>query len=223
MNVDFLGAFFIGFLGAAHCVGMCGGIASAMSLTAVNPSGKLLTVSLYNIGRLTSYALFGLIVGGAVSSASAVMTENAALNWLRLLSAVVMIVLALYLGKWWQGLSYIEKGGQCLWKLISPWATKLLPLRSPLHALPLGFLWGWLPCGLVYSTITWAAVSGSAVNGALIMLAFGLGTLPSMLLVGVSASYVSGLKNSVIFRQAGAMLLLAYGVYVAASTLPLLT
>lgn len=223
MNVDLLGALFIGFLGSAHCIGMCGGIASAMSITAVTASDRYLTIFLYNIGRLLSYFVAGLIVGGAISSASMLITDSSGLNWLRLLSALVMIVLALHIGKWWQGIVHLEKLGQWLWKRISPAAQKLLPLTSPLHALPLGFLWGWLPCGLVYSALTWAAVSGSAINGGMTMFAFGLGTLPSMLLVGISANSMNKLKNSIIFRQIGALLLLFYGSYTAIATISLLT
>jgi sulfite exporter TauE/SafE len=133
-----------------------------------------------------------------------------------------MIILALYIGQWWQGLIYIEKLGQYLWRYLSPLSKKLLPLTSVYHALPLGFLWGWLPCGLVYSTLTWAAVSGSAVSGAGIMLAFGLGTLPSMLLVGASASYANKFKQSRTFRQVGALLFLAYGIHIMLDTAVLL-
>ncbi|WP_375754114.1 sulfite exporter TauE/SafE family protein [Vibrio sp. HN007] len=222
MTNDWLGAFMIGVLGSAHCMGMCGGIASAIGLTSDSNSGKVLTPLFYNTGRLLSYALTGAIVGGVVASASQIATDFAALNWLRLLSAIVMIVLALYIGNWWQGLLAVEKLGQHIWKYISPLTTRLLPLKSPAHAIPLGFLWGWLPCGLVYSTLTWAAVSGSALNGAIIMLAFGAGTLPAMLAVGVGASYLTKIKNSTLFRQIGAAILLAYGVFIITETVRLL-
>ncbi|GLO60966.1 cytochrome biogenesis protein [Vibrio sp. MACH09] len=223
MNIDLIGALFVGFLGSAHCVGMCGGIASAMSINITAKSDRLLTILCYNFGRLSSYTLAGFVVGGAISSASSLVTDYSVLNWLRFLSAFVMIVLALHIGKWWQGIIYIEKLGQWLWRFINPIATKLLPLSSPFQALPLGFLWGWLPCGLVYSALTWAAVSGSGINGSLTMLAFGIGTLPSMLLVGISAEYVNRVKTSTVFRQIGAMLLLAYGGYIALSTFSLLS
>ena len=223
MNLDLLGALMIGFFGSAHCIGMCGGIASAMSITSVSPSNRLLTTFFYNCGRLSSYIVAGAIVGGAISSASGLVSNYQILNWLRLLSAIVMVILALYIGKWWQGIVHIEKIGKYVWRLIAPLANRMLPLRSSFHALPLGFLWGWLPCGLVYSTLTWAAVSGSALNGSLIMLAFGAGTLPSMLLIGIGANYANKLKNSIAFRQVGALLLLAYGAYIGASTFSLLT
>jgi len=219
---DWLGALMVGFLGSAHCVGMCGGMASAMSFNLVTKSDRRLTTILYNIGRIVSYMIAGAIIGGAVSNAATFMSDYAILNWLRVLSALVMIILALHIGKWWHGLVYIEKVGQHLWKYISPFTSRLLPLSSPLHAFPLGILWGWLPCGLVYSALTWAAVSGSALNGAVIMAAFGIGTLPSMLFIGFGAVFVNTLKHSSFFRQFGAILLLLYGAKILGETINLL-
>lgn len=222
LTSDWIGALIVGVLGSAHCIGMCGGIASAMSINTVTKSNRALTTILYNMGRLISYVVAGAFVGGTVSSAASLVSDYAILNWLRVLSAIVMIILALYIGKWWHGLVYIEKLGQHLWKYLAPISRSLLPLPTPFHALPLGLLWGWLPCGLVYSALTWSAVSGSALNGAVLMLAFGIGTLPSMLLVGVGASYINRLKNSVYFRQTGAVLLLSYGIYILTGTVSLL-
>ena len=174
----------MGVLGAGQWMRMCGGMDSAVAVGNPNASRTLLITLFYNLGRLSSYAFTGALIGGAISSIAQFSDFNLALTYLRLVSAAFMILLALYIAKWWQGLLVIEKLGQGVWKFVSPVGKKLLPLRSPLHAFPFGFVWGWLPCGLVYSTLTWAAVSGSALDGALIMFAFGLGTLPAMLLVG---------------------------------------
>nr|WP_274602117.1 sulfite exporter TauE/SafE family protein [Vibrio sp. S9_S30] len=213
----------IGILGAGHCMGMCGGIASAVAIGNSSSHRTLFITLFYNLGRLSSYAFTGALIGGAISSIAQFSDFNLALTYLRLVSALFMIALALYIAKWWQGLLVIEKVGQGLWKFVSPVGKKLLPLRSPLHAFPFGFLWGWLPCGLVYSTLTWAAVSGSALDGAIIMFAFGLGTLPAMLLVGLSATKFQKWQRNSTFRQCGALLLLAYGVYTGYSALTLLT
>lgn len=220
MSIDWLGAFFIGLVGAGHCMGMCGGIASMLTMGQSQPS-KLVPL-LYNSGRLISYCVIGGLVGGAFSTISQVSQLNDALIWLRLAAAVFMILLACYIGRWWQGLLYIEKLGQSVWRFISPAGKSLLPLKSPLHALPFGFVWGWLPCGLVYSTLTWSAVSGSAVDGAMVMLAFGLGTLPAMLLVGHAASSLHKLQNSDIFRHIVAFSILIYGLYTGYGALSLL-
>ncbi|USD66551.1 sulfite exporter TauE/SafE family protein [Vibrio sp. SCSIO 43136] len=213
MNIDWLGAFLVGMLGAGHCLGMCGGIASAVSMG--NPSARstfAVTIG-YNLGRILAYFVAGAVIGGAMSSLAQLANVNSTLALLRLVAGIFMILLALYIGRWWHGLLAIEKLGQHVWTKISPAGKKLLPLKSPLHAIPFGFIWGWLPCGLVYSTLTWSAVSGSALNGGLIMVAFGLGTLPSLLLVAMGANKLQKLQQSVLFRQIGAVLLLIYGLY----------
>ncbi|WP_027695296.1 sulfite exporter TauE/SafE family protein [Vibrio litoralis] len=213
MNTDWVAAFLIGLLGAGHCMGMCGGIASLMNLGKVSTKRQWLNPLFYNIGRLSSYALIGAIIGGSISTISSYSGINSPLNWLRLLSAVFMLLLALYIGQWWNGLIWIEKLGQSLWKHIAPFGQKLLPIKRPIYAIPFGFIWGWLPCGLVYSMLTWAAAAGNSINGALIMLAFGLGTLPLMLAVGVSATQFNQLVKSLLFRRLGAFILLAYALF----------
>lgn len=221
MNPDWIGAFAIGFVGAGHCLGMCGGIASMLSIGQARPS-KWIPL-FYNLGRLISYALFGALVGGALSSLASLSSANSLLGFLRVFAGVFMVLLALYIGRWWFGLLQLEKLGQGLWKYISPFASKLLPLRHPTHAMPFGFIWGWLPCGLVYSTLTWSAVSGSALDGALIMFAFGLGTLPTMLLVGYGSQSLKSLQQSPTFRNIAASLLLLYGLYTIYQSLSLLS
>lgn len=213
MSSDWLAAFLIGLLGAGHCMGMCGGIASLMNLGQVSTKRKWLNPLFYNMGRLSSYALIGAIIGGSISTISSYSGINSPLNWLRLLSAVFMLLLALYIGQWWNGLIWIEKVGQKLWKYIAPFGQKLLPIKHPIYAIPFGFIWGWLPCGLVYSMLTWSAAAGNSLNGALIMLAFGLGTLPLMLAVGVSATQFNQLVQSLLFRRLGAAALLAYALF----------
>lgn len=220
MTADWLAAFFIGLVGAGHCMGMCGGIASLLSMGQAHPAKSLPIY--YNVGRLFSYALFGALVGGAVSSLTDIANITHAFAWLRIAAAIFMVLLACYIAKWWQGLLVIEKLGQSLWKKISPAGNALLPLKKSHHAIYFGFIWGWLPCGLVYSTLTWAVVSGGSVNGALIMLAFGLGTLPAMLAVGYGASYLHNLQQSIVFRNIAALAILTYGVYTAYGSLTIL-
>lgn len=211
MTPDWIGAFVVGLIGSGHCMGMCGGIASLLSIGNTKPSPVI--PFLYNLGRLLSYAVIGGVIGGAISSIGQLSDFNALLGWLRLFAAVFMIILGLYIGKWWFGLLFFERIGQKLWRYISPIGKSFLPLKHPSHALPFGFIWGWLPCGLVYSMLTWAAVSGSWYNGAGIMLAFGLGTLPAMLTVGMGANFFKKLQQVDLFRQLGAILILIYGFY----------
>ncbi len=222
MNPDFIGALMIGLVGSAHCVGMCGGIASLLSMGVSPTKASPLTPLFYNCGRLSSYALIGMIVGGAISGLTELSGLTQSLAWLRLVAAMFMILVALYIARWWQGLLVIEKLGQHVWKFISPSGKRFLPLESPIHALPFGFIWGWLPCGLVYSALTWSAVSGSAINGGLIMLAFGIGTLPSMLAVSYGANFFNKLQKSLIFKNLSALILIGYGCYTAFGAIRLL-
>ena len=222
MSPDFIGAFMIGLVGAGHCMGMCGGIASLLSMGAPNNKPSSALPLFYNVGRLASYALIGAIVGGAISGLSELSGLTQSLAWLRFVAALFMILVALYIAKWWQGLLVIEKAGQHIWKFISPAGKRLLPLKHPMYAFPFGFIWGWLPCGLVYSALTWSAVSGDALNGGLIMLSFGLGTLPSMLAIGYGASHFQKLQKSLIFRNISALILISYGMYTAAGAMRML-
>ncbi|AWB00508.1 sulfite exporter TauE/SafE family protein [Vibrio harveyi] len=222
MSPDFIGAFMIGLVGAGHCMGMCGGIASLLSMGAPNNKPSSSLPLFYNVGRLASYALIGAIVGGAISGLSELSGLTQSLAWLRFVAALFMILVALYIAKWWQGLLVIEKAGQHIWKFISPVGKRLLPLKHPVYAFPFGFIWGWLPCGLVYSALTWSAVSGDALNGGLIMLSFGLGTLPSMLAIGYGASHFQKLQKSLIFRNISALILISYGMYTAAGAMRML-
>ncbi|MGF1686816.1 sulfite exporter TauE/SafE family protein [Photobacterium japonica] len=215
MNVDFYAAFVIGLMGAGHCLGMCGGVAAAVTLgmPGDQQTRRWPYLLCYNAGRLFSYMIAGAVIGGAFAGVANYGGYTSSLVALRLLAAIMMIVLALYIGQWWQGISQIERLGQGLWRRLSPAAQSLLPLRSPLAALPFGALWGWLPCGLVYSTLTWSAVSGSAVAGAGVMLAFGLGTLPAMIVVGSMAQQLQKWLRNLYLKRASALLLLAYGVH----------
>jgi sulfite exporter TauE/SafE len=212
VNLDLIGAFTIGLLGAGHCMGMCGGIASLLSIGQSNKTPTALIIN-YNLGRLLSYTLIGSVVGGTIAGIASLSQFNQSLAFVRIIAALFMVLLAFYVGRWWNGLLKVEALGQSLWKRISPLANKLLPLKHSSHAIPFGFLWGWLPCGLVYSVLTWAAVSGSALGGGATMLAFGLGTLPAMLLVGTSATKLKSLQNSLIFRNIAAVSILVYGLY----------
>ncbi|WP_194089215.1 sulfite exporter TauE/SafE family protein [Vibrio hibernica] len=213
MTQDWIAAFLIGVLGAGHCMGMCGGIAGLMNLGQTSPKSSWLNPLFYNLGRIASYSLIGALIGGSLSTIIQFSGINNSLAWLRVMSSLFMIILALYIGQWWQGLLHIEKIGQYIWKYISPIGQKLLPIKHPIYAIPFGFIWGWLPCGMVYSMLTWSAAAGSAEQGALVMLFFGLGTLPLMLAVGVSTGKLKVWIRRLFIRRLGASLLFIYGLF----------
>jgi len=205
---DFFSAFLVGLLGAGHCIGMCSGIASALSFS-ISPQQKngFLTLFIYNIGRISSYSLAGFIFAGSSSLLIVWMGGKESLIYLRIIAAIMMLLLAFYIARIWNGLLFVERMGQYLWKFIKPIAQHFLPLKHPILAFPLGFFWGWLPCGLVYSNLVWAISTGDAINGLLIMLGFGLGTLPAMMLVGTLSHKLKTILNKQWFRYSSGLLL----------------
>ncbi|WP_159820844.1 sulfite exporter TauE/SafE family protein [Colwellia sp. 20A7] len=236
MNLDLFSAFIIGILGSGHCIVMCGGITTMLTSalpqsnkyennqipvnnqvsvkSQVKPSvakSKTTLVILYNVGRISSYALIGAIVGftGSIAAKNIGMP----LAGLRLLSATFMILLGLHLGQWLMWLNRIEALGKHLWRYISPLAGKAIPVDSPIKALSLGAVWGWLPCGLVYSTLTWALASGSMITGASIMFFFGLGTLPALLTLSIGFSSIKNTLTKPSFKKAMALVLITFGIY----------
>jgi len=213
VTLDYFSAFIIGIIGSTHCIGMCGGITSMLTtaLPKKSSTSNLLMVTLYNVGRISSYALIGAIVGYTGSTAARNM--GIPLAGLRLFAAVFLIFLGLYLGQWLMWIARIESIGKVLWQRISPLSKNLIPVDTPLKALSLGALWGWLPCGLVYSTLTWSMASGNTISGALIMACFGVGTLPALVLMSLSTIKIKQLLNKPILRKTLAVGIISYGIY----------
>lgn len=205
-----LSAFLIGVAGSVHCVGMCGGIVGAFSFILPKEQSPVPYMLAYNFGRVLSYTIAGMITGtlGAIFSHQV----SGGLRILNLLSAIFLLLLALYIGGWWKVLTKLEVLGSILWKRVSPLSKKLLPFQSPVQAIPYGIIWGWLPCGLVYSTLTWSLASGSALQGALVMLSFGIGTLPALLTLGATSNQLRPLLAKPQIRTIIATLLFIFAV-----------
>ncbi|WP_313116650.1 sulfite exporter TauE/SafE family protein [Ectopseudomonas guguanensis] len=204
-------ALILGLLGGGHCLGMCGGLMGALTL-AIPPEqrGRRLQLLLaYNLGRILSYALAGLLLG----LAGWVVAGSQAEVIMRTLAALLLIAMGLYLAGWWSGLTRIEALGRGLWRHIQPLTRRFMPVTSIPKAVVLGSLWGWLPCGLVYSTLLWASSQGNAVNSALLMLAFGLGTWPVLLATGLAAERITALLRKRGVRMAGGLLVILFGIW----------
>lgn len=217
MNETFslLAALSAGLLGGVHCVGMCGGIVGALSLAmpGQKQGPKLAILLSYNIGRITSYTIAGAIVGGLGQLSLGIMKIESLQLVLALIAGVMMILMGLYLGGWSAFLRHIENAGGVVWKRIEPLGRRLLPVRNPGQGVLLGLLWGWLPCGLVYSMLIWALGSGGSVDGALIMLAFGIGTLPNLLATGLLAGQFVRWMQQPLVRAIAGILLILFGLY----------
>lgn len=206
-----LAAFIFGLMGSAHCLGMCGGIMSTLTLARSPSSSGIPALLAYNVGRIFSYTLAGIIVAsiGSLISGSLLVVADI----MRIIASLVLILMALYIANWWKGLVYIENGGRFLWRHLQPFASRLMPVRNTSQALALGLIWGWLPCGLVYSVLIWALSVAHPMQGAAIMLFFGLGTLPAMLLTGVLASQIKDLSRSSGVRSLAAITIIIFALW----------
>ncbi|GAB3018099.1 sulfite exporter TauE/SafE family protein [Bowmanella dokdonensis] len=210
-------AFLIGLAGSVHCVAMCGGIVGALSFSIPRQRAALPYMVSYHAGRLLSYSLAGALTGGLGAMFSHRVEQG--IVWLNLLSGLFLLLLALYIGNWWRGLAWLEKLGAIVWKPLVPVSKHLLPFRHPLAALPYGIIWGWLPCGLVYSTLSWSLAAGSWHQGAGIMLLFGLGTLPALLSLGSFSHQLQSLLRHPATKRWIALLLAITGLVILGNAL----
>ncbi|MBI4989151.1 MAG: sulfite exporter TauE/SafE family protein [Rhodocyclales bacterium] len=212
-DTGYIAVFLIGLLGGTHCMAMCGGIVGA--LTVGTPAGRPqwpLHLA-YNLGRISSYALAGAILG-AVGSAGLLLNDALPVQMtLYVLANLMLAALGLYLIGVPQGLTFLERAGQKIWARIQPLTRRFLPATSVSRALPLGMLWGFLPCGMVYSVLTTALLTGSALRGAGLMLAFGAGTLPNLLLAGFLLRRFRDIVQGRPVRLASGLLVLGFGVW----------
>lgn len=219
-ETGFIAVFLVGLLGGVHCVGMCGGIVSALTIQpggqSVRAPGAASAFPLhlaYNFGRISSYVIAGALVG-AIGSFSLLLQDMLPVQMALYIAAnLMMIALGLYLTGLTQSLAFTERLGQTLWKRIQPFTRRFLPARNVAQAYPLGLLWGWLPCGMVYGVLTAALLSGSAARGAATMLAFGLGTLPNLLLAGMLLHRLRSIVQARWVRLGSGLLVIAFGVW----------
>lgn len=230
-SLNLLPFFMIGLLGAVHCVGMCGGIVGALSMaspqrrsfpvpviTLSSPAAStialdnMLRVIAYNTGRIASYMTAGAIAGGVAGSAQT-LSDMASLQiagyWL---ANLMLIALGLYLMGAWYGLARLEQAGQVIWRRVQPVMKPLLPMDTTPKALALGALWGWVPCGMVYSVLLAAMLTGSPWSGAAVMLAFGVGTLPALFTMGMMGARLKSWTRARGVRIAAGLIVLAFGV-----------
>ena len=210
---SFIAVFFVGLLGGVHCLGMCGSIVGIFAAQLPKDKARWPFHLAYNGGRLASYAAAGALVG-AIGQAGLLLRDAVPVQHLLFaLSSLMLIALGLYLAGIWGMVRRIEQIGGVLWKRLQPLTRHILPLVSPWRALLLGLLLGWLPCGLVYSVLVTALASGSAQNGALLMLAFGLGTLPNLLAIGMFWESIKRRTQSPRVRMIAGLLVAGFGVY----------
>ncbi|MFY8275116.1 sulfite exporter TauE/SafE family protein [Pseudoalteromonas sp. SSDWG2] len=210
-EINFVAALLMGLAGSGHCVAMCGGIAGSFQMAAKGLPAIGSAIA-YNLGRLLSYTLAGALVGGF----SAIFAKQSTIfsQFLSILSAVFMMLVGIYVMRLFNTLAVVEKfGNWAIWRHLVKLNKHLMPVDTYPKALLYGALWGWLPCGLVYSALTWAIFSQSTAHGALFMALFALGTLPALLALGLGVHAVKRVLNTPWVRLVLGNLLLWYGLY----------
>jgi sulfite exporter TauE/SafE len=215
-------AFIIGLVGSLHCAGMCGGIVSMLHTgQKISPQPSLrsawIVSTAFNGGRILSYAIAGALAATVGVSIIGLTGQQIGHTVMQMLGGLFMIALGLYLTGWWNGLAVIEKLGLKVWQKLSPLARGVLPITSYFGALKAGMLWGWLPCGLVYSALVLVMSSGDPLTGAAAMLAFGIGTMPMLTAIGIASERVSITSKPLVRQSAGVMVML-FGVLVFTGT-----
>lgn len=222
VETSYIAAFLVGLFGGVHCVGMCGGIVGALCLGLNQNSDKaqqqntrtaLPYLLSYNAGRISSYTFAGALMGSIGWLGSHLFEIYALQQILEIIAAVFMLALGLYIAGWWRILANVEQlGGKVIWKRLEPLGRRFMPVKSYRQAFALGVVWGWLPCGLVYSVIIWTISTQSPLEGGLLMLSFGLGTLPNLLLMGVFASTLNQFIQQPWVRQVAGVMIMAFAV-----------
>lgn len=205
--------FMTGLSGGFHCAGMCGGFISAFTFNIPNNSKKLQLILFLNIGRIFSYCLIGFILGGLSKISTILENTQIFRNILFLLSNIILFILGLYFSDISSFIVKIEKIGVPIWKRLNSLLNKLLPIDSIVKSFFFGMIWGWVPCGLVYSVSIYAFLSNNPFNGLLIMLCFGLGTLPNLLSMGYFTSILSDFMKKKVFRLFIGIFLMLFSAY----------
>ncbi len=213
-ELAFVAALLAGFFGSTHCIGMCGAVVVLFEGGAAGNSkpGAWIRRLTYNIGRLCFYAVLGSIagVGGAVLTKTVGISQG--LMLLRILAAALVIAIGLNLIFDWRLTRFLENAGSGLWSKLSRLAKYVLPADTIGRALSAGFLWGALPCGLVYSAVAIAATTGTLAGGAVTMFAFWLGTLPAILAVGTSAHLLNRFRSHRTLRRVAGIVVISVGL-----------
>lgn len=221
MTSSYLLAFVVGLLSALHCVGMCGGVVGALSYSLPErirddwPRFAAFTLA-YNLGRVLSYALAGALfgtLGGVVIEAGSRFWLQDLLRWL---AAAIMVGIGLYISGWFPRFSRLERIGEPLWRWLQPIGRRLLPVTTLPRALVYGAVWGWLPCGLVYSMLLSTPAQGEPLAGAVYMALFGAGTLPVMLGTGLFAGRLYRFTGDRRLRVVSGLAVVALGLFALA-------
>jgi len=214
-NMSLAAAFIAGVAGSVHCLAMCGGISGALGMRSrqlgVAPGRAFWHAVCHQAGRLASYSIAGILCGGFGGALAALFDLDRIALAVRILAGLLLIAMSLRVLLGWRLLGGIERLGAHLWSRLAPLARRT-GAQGLGSSLLFGMIWGWLPCGLVYSMLMFATMSGSAELGGATMLLFGLGTLPAMLGGSLISAKVWRLIMARGLNTAAGVLLFAFGI-----------
>lgn len=211
-----LAAFLVGLAGSAHCALMCGGISAAIG-AGIGPQRRVPLVLAAQLGRIGSYALAGALMAALGAALLAGIASDPARRSTQLLLGLAWIAMALRLSGWWAGSPAGQALAQAFWRRLQPLTRRVWPIRSAPRALAAGALWGWLPCGMSYAMLLVAAASTNPGQAALLMLAFGLGTVPTLLIPALAVTRLQGFVLRPLARRSIAALMFAFGLFIVVS------
>jgi sulfite exporter TauE/SafE len=232
-----IGAWLAGILGGLHCIAMCGGFLAAIAGSGVPAAAQgrpLLPARVlarrqvpYNLGRITTYALLGAIAGSAgamaLTSAAALLPLQRALY---VVANLFLLGLAIGIAGRREGIPWLQRAGAAMFGKLLPAVRPLLVAHTAPARYATGLVWGLVPCALTYSVLPVALFAGGALQGAAVMLAFGLGTLPNLMVAGVAAARAWRWLDVRSIRLGAALLLAAFaaiGIWRAVVRTPSLT
>ncbi len=212
-TTSYVVAFAMGLFSSMHCIGMCGSIIGTLTLSLdskirQNKASLFTFIFNYNLGRIVSYTTAGALGGLLSSVLMPPFDNNLGYRVLQICSAMIIGSSGLYIAGWFPHFAYIEKIGRYLWKKLEPYGHRLIPVKSRISALLFGMIWGWLPCGLVYTALALAISTGDVKKSTLTMLAFGFGTLPAVMSVGIiTQTFINALRRPYIKQSVGVLMI----------------
>ncbi|MGI9264881.1 MAG: sulfite exporter TauE/SafE family protein [Gammaproteobacteria bacterium] len=219
-ELTLLAALTAGLIGSSHCVAMCGGIAAALGMSSrqsgASSTRSTVYIVLFSLGRVSGYALIGAIAGLAGQGVAASFDIAFWALVTRLATGLLLVAIGLQVAFHLRLLAVVERSGSWLWARLAPLARRFLPPRRPDHAFALGFLWGWLPCGLVYSMVLMAMLVGDWRLSALLMASFGVGTIPAMAAMGLASSRFRPRGRAATLKRLAGLALIIFGIWTAA-------
>ena len=214
-------AFAAGLASSLHCLTMCGGIAGALALRArsISPSHATLLhhQAIHQLGRVSAYGLLGALCGSVGGLLGEALNPWLAANVLRFAAALLIIAVGVQVLLKVQPLKWLGGVGRRLWRQVAPLGRQVR--GGTIGSLLIGALWGLMPCGLVYSMLAIAALSGSPITGATLMLAFGAGTIPAVMGGSLVAGRLQRASVGLAATRAAGVLLVIFGVWTGYSAL----